>query len=149
MPGRKINEGWETYSVYDSFFEQLNRKLFPQQKDISVAASKRLVVDNHVIISGQMGTGKTTLGVAACHHHANGKPYRTIVTCPGHLVEKWAREVKEIIPEAKVLNFFLASKARPVWISTPYRFCPEQISTRASPVPQQGSKQFEVPIKER
>jgi hypothetical protein len=98
----------------DSFFEQLNRKLFPQQKDISVAASKRLVVDNHVIISGQMGTGKTTLGVAACHHHANGKPYRTIVTCPGHLVEKWAREVKEIIPEAKA---FIFTGKNPPWLN--------------------------------
>lgn len=70
-----------------------------------MAASKRLRESNHTIISGQMGVGKTSIGIAACHHHANGKPYRTIITCPGHLVEKWAREINAVIPEAKTFIF--------------------------------------------
>ncbi|MDD3040435.1 helicase-related protein [Bacteroides sp.] len=89
----------------NSLFENLGRKLFPQQKDVAVAASKRLDNSNHVIISGQMGVGKTSIGTAVCHYHRNGKPYRTIVTCPSHLVEKWSREIKTIIPEAKTFMF--------------------------------------------
>lgn len=99
---------------YDNgFFDNLGRKLFPQQKDIAVASSKRLDTSNHVIISGQMGTGKTTIGTAACHFHAMGEPYRAIVTCPGHLVEKWGREVKTIIPEAKTFMFLSGDKQQP------------------------------------
>lgn len=99
---------------YDnSFFEALNRKLFPQQKDITVAASKRLDVSNHVIISGQMGTGKTTIGTAACHYQAQGRPYRTFISCPGHLVEKWAREIHEVIPVVRTYAFLGDKKNRP------------------------------------
>jgi hypothetical protein len=91
---------------YDNaFFEKFDRKLFPQQKDVAVAASKRLEIADNVIISGQMGVGKTTIGVAACHHHAAGKNYRTFVSCPGHLVHKWAREVQTVIPNAKTFIF--------------------------------------------
>ncbi len=95
MPGEYQNE----------FFDKLGRKLFPQQKDIAVAASKSMNEKGYVIISGQMGVGKTTIGIAACHHDAAGKPYRAIVTCPGHLVEKWAREIEIVIPQAKIYLF--------------------------------------------
>lgn len=81
-------------------FDRMGRTLFPQQKDIAVAASKRLDVEKSVLISGQMGVGKSTLGIAICQYHCNEKPYRTIVTCPGHLVEKWAREVQTVLPDA-------------------------------------------------
>jgi len=90
---------------YDKeFFDSLSRKLYPQQKEIAVAASKRLEISNNVIISGEMGVGKTSIGIATCHYHSN-KPYRTIVSCPGHLVEKWAREVKDILPSVKTFTF--------------------------------------------
>lgn len=95
MPGDYQNE----------FFETLGRKLFPQQKDIAVATAKSLESKRYSIISGQMGVGKTSIGIAACHYHAKQKPYRTIVTCPGHLVEKWAREIKTVIPESKTFIF--------------------------------------------
>lgn len=95
MPGEYQNE----------FFDKLGRKLFPQQKDISVAAAKSMADKGYAIVSGQMGVGKTTIGVAACHYDAGEKPYRTIVTCPGHLVEKWAREIETVIPKAKIYLF--------------------------------------------
>lgn len=91
---------------YDKeFFESLSRTLFPQQKDIAVAASKLLDKDSSALISGQMGVGKTTIGIASCHYHAQNKPYRAIITCPGHLVEKWAREVHAVLPDAKTFLF--------------------------------------------
>ena len=86
-------------------FNEFKKTPFPQQKDIAAAASKRLDVANNVIISGEMGTGKTLIGITTCHYHSKRKPYRTIVTCPGHLVEKWAREIKETLPDVDVFAF--------------------------------------------
>ena len=86
-------------------FNSFKKEPFPQQKDIAVAASKRLDTANNVIISGEMGVGKTLIGITTCHYHSRGKPYRTIVACPGHLVEKWAREIKETLPDVKVYAF--------------------------------------------
>lgn len=108
--GDKV-EYLHTPGDYDeAFFEGLTRKLFPQQKDISVAASKRLDRNGNVIISGEMGTGKTTIGTVTCHFNSRGKPYRTFVSCPGHLVEKWSREIKAIIPDAKTFIFLKKDK---------------------------------------
>ena len=45
-----------------------------------------------------MGTGKTLMGMAAIHAHADGQPYRAFVFCPGQLVNKWEREIRETIP---------------------------------------------------
>ncbi len=101
MPGEYQNE----------FFDKLGRKLFPQQKDISVAAAKSMADKGYAIVSGQMGVGKTTIGIAACHYDAGEKPYRTIVTCPGHLVEKWAREIQTVLPHAK--TFLFGEKDKP------------------------------------
>lgn len=104
---RNYNEG---------FFNGLNRRLYPHQKDIAVAAAKKLAKDNKVIISGQMGVGKTTIGVAACHYKSflkGQKGYRTIITCPSHLQEKWAREIKEVLPEAEVFCFIEEKKQKP------------------------------------
>jgi SNF2 family DNA or RNA helicase len=49
-----------------------------------------------------MGTGKTIMAMSAIHTHANGRPYRGLVFCPGQLVQKWERELRETIPEAEV-----------------------------------------------
>lgn len=48
-------------------------------------------------------TGKTLMGMCTAHVHARGRPYRGIVVCPGHLTDKWAREIEETIPWAKVV----------------------------------------------
>jgi hypothetical protein len=51
-----------------------------------------------------MGTGKSLMGLAAVHAHANGRPYRALVFCPGQLVHKWEREIRETIPGAEVIH---------------------------------------------
>ena len=42
------------------------------------------------------------MGMAAVHCHANGKPYRALVFCPGQLVRKWKREIEQTIPDCYV-----------------------------------------------
>ncbi|MGV5390782.1 DEAD/DEAH box helicase family protein, partial [Pseudomonas aeruginosa] len=69
----------------------LKRKLFPAQAEVVHAAAELLA--NHgeraAIVNGEMGTGKTTVGIAlAAVLHAEGYR-RTLVLSPPHLVYKW------------------------------------------------------------
>lgn len=47
----------------NDFFDNLGRKLFPQQKDISVAAAKSMEAKGYAIVSGQMGVGSASRSV--------------------------------------------------------------------------------------
>jgi SNF2 family DNA or RNA helicase len=54
------------------------------------------------ILVGEMGCGKTLIGASVPYVYENGgKPARTLVMCPGHLVKKWQREVLETIPNSR------------------------------------------------
>jgi len=56
----------------------------------------------HGFIVAECGTGKTIMSMAVPHVLAKGKPYRALVMAPGHLVEKWKREIEETVPDAAV-----------------------------------------------
>ena len=56
----------------------------------------------HGFIVAECGTGKTIMSMAVPHVLSAGKPYRALVMAPGHLVEKWKREIEETIPDATV-----------------------------------------------
>ena len=51
-----------------------------------------------VFVSAECGTGKTQIAIAAVHAHAEGRPYRAVVYCPGHIVKKWQREIEAVCP---------------------------------------------------
>ena len=44
------------------------------------------------------------MAMAAAHAHADKKPYRALVFCPGQLVHKWQREIEETISDAEVIQ---------------------------------------------
>lgn len=44
------------------------------------------------------------MGLAAIHAHAGDRPYRALVFCPGQLVNKWEREIRETIPGAETIQ---------------------------------------------
>ena len=82
----------------------LKRRLFPAQAEVVHAAAELLI--NHgeraAFVNGEMGTGKTTVGIAlAAVLHAEGYR-RTLVLSPPHLVYKWRREILETVAGAKV-----------------------------------------------
>lgn len=82
----------------------LKRQLFPAQAEVVHAAAELLVNrgERAAFVNGEMGTGKTTVGIAlAAVLHAEGYR-RTLVLSPPHLVYKWRREILEIVPSAKV-----------------------------------------------
>lgn len=82
----------------------LKRKLFPAQAEVVHAVSELLVErgERAAIVNGEMGCGKTTVGIAtAAVLHAEGYR-RTLVLSPPHLVYKWRREIQETVAGAKV-----------------------------------------------
>ena len=82
----------------------LKRQLFPAQAEVVHAVTELLVNrgERAAVINGEMGCGKTTMGIAAAAV-LNAEGYRrTLVLSPPHLVYKWRREILETVPKAKV-----------------------------------------------
>lgn len=84
--------------------ESLNRKLFDAQKEKVYEITELLINQGEraAILNGEMGTGKTTVGIAVAAVLLNEGYKRTLVLSPPHLVYKWRREILETIPTAKV-----------------------------------------------
>ncbi len=82
--------------------------LFPAQKHVATALWKRLQRANFAILVGEMGVGKTTIGSAVTALlQAKGNP--TLILCPPHLVNKWVREMREIVPLAFAMPLYRLS----------------------------------------
>ena len=88
----------------EALLDQLLRSPFTEQRAVIQASARHLVDAGQpsVTVNGEMGTGKTLIGIATAWllHHA-GFP-RTLVVCPPHLVYKWRREIKQTVPDARV-----------------------------------------------
>lgn len=74
----------------------LARKPFAAQAATVCAVAKGLFKEDRksVILVGEMGSGKTLMGigVSSLIPKANS---RVLILCPSHLVKKWAREIRE------------------------------------------------------
>lgn len=82
--------------------------LFSAQKHVAAALWKRLRRANFAILVGEMGVGKTTISSAvAALMRDNGNP--CLILCPPHLVNKWVREVREIVPLAFAMPLYRLS----------------------------------------
>jgi SNF2 family DNA or RNA helicase len=91
-------------NAWDNKIAKLLRRPYQAQGDAMMGLIKVLEEKDGVIVCGEMGSGKTIIGCSVPYISTNGKrPSRTLVMCPGHLVQKWKREVEETIPEAKAL----------------------------------------------
>ena len=82
----------------------LLRNPFAAQAHTIEATRKALCRQKSLLLVGEMGTGKSLMSMAAIHAHANATPYRALVFCPGQLVNKWEREIRETIPAAEVFQ---------------------------------------------
>ncbi|WP_188020387.1 DEAD/DEAH box helicase [Deferribacter autotrophicus] len=82
---------------------KLLRKPFNAQRHAILALAKGFYKENKksLILTAEMGTGKTIMGMSVAYLNPK-KNKRTLVVCPPHLAEKWVREIKETIPNAKV-----------------------------------------------
>jgi SNF2 family DNA or RNA helicase len=88
--------------AWDDKLYSLEKKPYQAQGDAIMGVSKLLDDYNSAVVVGEMGCGKTLMGLAVPYVHSNGdRPARTMVMCPGHLVKKWQREALETIPDAE------------------------------------------------
>jgi superfamily II DNA or RNA helicase len=76
----------------------LLRKPLGYQAEAITATALSLKEHRNTLLVGEMGVGKTTVGIASAY---KAGMQRTLVMCPPHLVEKWAREVHETVPGVK------------------------------------------------
>jgi len=92
-------EEWEALSHLGT-----NRDPLPGQKKAGILDAQkhaaltmmRTVRQHHSgLLQGQMGTGKTTISLATIDLLG---AYPALVLCPPHLVPKWRREAREVIP---------------------------------------------------
>jgi hypothetical protein len=72
--------------------------LYDNQKETVTAALRALERYNVAHLIGEMGYGKTTAASAVADV---GDMYPAFVMCPPHLVNKWEREFKAVVPDAK------------------------------------------------
>ncbi len=99
-----------------------HKRLYPQQAAQLNGVIARLRKAKYTIINNGMGTGKTIEGASICEANFVAKwlrensskslkdayidqaniHYRHIIMCPGHLTAKWAEEIRNEIPYAKV-----------------------------------------------
>jgi hypothetical protein len=82
----------------------LQRKPFEAQAHCIEAVVKAWKRQKSVWLVAEMGTGKTIMAIGAVEQHAGKKPYRAMVFCPGQLVRKWEREIKETVHGARVVQ---------------------------------------------
>src|SRR3546814_10543794 len=95
---------WSSDVCSSDLLAALKRKLFPAQADVVHAVTELLVDrgERAAIVNGEMGCGKTTVGIATAAM-LNAEGYRrTLVLSPPHLVYKWRREIQETVAGAKV-----------------------------------------------
>lgn len=86
--------------------------LYPPQANTVMGVAKTLVDEKFCFIVGEMGTGKTTMGEIVPYMteamlqnvDSNPSPQRIIVLAPAIMVEKWAREIKERIPNCETFQ---------------------------------------------
>ena len=94
-------------------FDDMVRKPFVPQQHVIASAVQMLDNVGSGFIVGEMGTGKTLIGMTTVHKHASrsvrkggkGGRYRALVLCPDHLISKWCREIQDTIPDAIVGRF--------------------------------------------
>lgn len=67
------------------------------QLHIITAVCRAWEREKGLMISAEMGTGKTLMAIAAADYHGRHE-YRAIVMCPPHLCLKWEREVRITLP---------------------------------------------------
>ena len=100
IPGENAySQTLEDVTDYGSYVGRLG--LFDAQKSVVQAVSNALDHKKTAFIIGEPGVGKTATAIAAALTHNNdSKAMTNIVMCPGHLVEKWRKEILRIAPNS-------------------------------------------------
>ncbi len=102
------------------FASQISRGILPVARHLYKEDKKA------VFLVGEMGTGKTFMGIAAAHLLPQ-KNKRILIQCPGHLVKKWIREVRQTIPGAVCIDMNGKSMEKLIQLKTSRNFKPQGV----------------------
>lgn len=80
----------------------LLRQPFPAQTLAIMGLVKRWELARTAKVIAECGTGKTLISLGAMFVHSQGQPFTAIAMVPPHIVEKWAREAFQTIPNVRV-----------------------------------------------
>lgn len=82
----------------------LPRRLYPVQAELAACAARAFATgaQPRLFLCGEQGCGKTTIALATLA--LAPRPQRALVVCPSHLVEKWLREAKAVVPEVVTVD---------------------------------------------
>lgn len=74
-------------------------------QDAAVSPTETRTPSSYAFLQAQMGTGKTTIATSLADvlkkYLKPEDPFPVIVVCPPHLIEKWPREISQIVPLAR------------------------------------------------
>lgn len=109
--GTQVHETLNRLSKHRHVPGRKETGLFEAQKHVAVALWKRLQCSNSAITVGEMGVGKTTVASAVSEliRQCDRDLRPTLVLCPPHLVNKWIREIQQIVPLAFAMPLYRLS----------------------------------------
>lgn len=102
IPGEQ--EYTEYVDNYDDNIYGTGIEMYEAQKSVVQSAVNCLNTEDVVFVIGEMGSGKTLQGAGITYaHHANrnNRGLNSIIICPGHLKEKWKREIERFVPNSR------------------------------------------------
>ncbi len=83
---------------------KLLRQPFPKQVEAILSLVKGFNAGHKgLFLVAEMGVGKSMMGICTSYLVC-GPRSRTLVLCPGHLVDKWKREITQTVPNAAVVD---------------------------------------------
>lgn len=92
---KPAQEEWEVTSKSAKGLPPLpnreERGLFDVQRHFAIAAARIMRARGSAIINAEMGTGKTSMSIAALELMDK---FPVLVMCPGHMVWKWKRDIE-------------------------------------------------------
>lgn len=94
----------EFVNNYDDNVFGTGIEMYEAQKSTVQSAVNCLDTEDVAFVIGEMGSGKTLQGAGITYaHHKNkdGRGLNAIVLCPGHLKDKWKREIENFVPNSK------------------------------------------------
>lgn len=97
----EFNDKEKDFFDYVEYYSKM--KLYNAQKNVIAAVNRSLDHNRSAFIVGEMGAGKTVLSISAVYCNSKNLHTTSIVMAPGHLVNKWQREIERFFPDSKAV----------------------------------------------
>jgi hypothetical protein len=102
----RIEEILDSHSRYRRLPGRARTGLFEAQRQVVAALTRRFLAGaDFAILQATMGTGKTSISISTADVLKKllspRERFPVIVVCPPHLVEKWPREIAQVVPMAR------------------------------------------------